>query len=107
MSDHSPGEVTPEGAWRLSPSVAVRDEPFGALVYHFGNRKLTFLKSRALVDVVRRLGDCPDVQTALNGAGVVQSEQPAYLSALNGLAKAGMIAARHPEQGAPRRAQGK
>ena len=31
-------------AWRLSPSVALRPEPFGALAYHFGNRKLTLLK---------------------------------------------------------------
>ena len=39
-------------AWRLSPSVALRPEPFGALAYHFGNRKLTFLKRPELVRVV-------------------------------------------------------
>ena len=31
--------------WQRARSVALRPEPFGALVYHFGNRKLSFLKS--------------------------------------------------------------
>ncbi|HLI37499.1 MAG TPA: mycofactocin biosynthesis chaperone MftB, partial [Streptosporangiaceae bacterium] len=31
--------------WRLNERVAVRPEPFGALMYHFGTRKLSFLKS--------------------------------------------------------------
>jgi putative mycofactocin binding protein MftB len=42
-------------AWSLSPSVALRPEPFGALAYHFGNRRLTFLKRPELVAVVRDL----------------------------------------------------
>ena len=41
--------------------MALRPEPFGALAYHFGNRKLTFLKRPELVAVVRALGDQPDV----------------------------------------------
>src|SRR3546814_8386920 len=56
--------------WMLSPSVALRPEPFGALAYHFGNRKLTFLKRPELVAVVRALGEAPDVRTALDHAGV-------------------------------------
>ena len=35
--------------WTLSPSVALHPEPIGALAYHFGNRKLTFLKRPELV----------------------------------------------------------
>ena len=53
-----------ESRGRLSPSVALRPEPFGALAYHFGNRKLTFLKRPELVAVVRGLGEHPDVRTA-------------------------------------------
>ena len=30
----------PSLCWRLHPQVAVRPEPFGALLYHFGTRKL-------------------------------------------------------------------
>jgi len=34
-------------AYALSPAVAVRPEPFGALVYHFGNRRLSRIAARA------------------------------------------------------------
>lgn len=72
--------------WTLSPSVALRPEPFGALAYHFGNRKLTFLKRPELVAVVRALGSSPDVRTALEVAGVPASQHGAYAAALHGLA---------------------
>ena len=50
--------------------MSLRPEPFGALAYHFGTRKLSFLKTPELVDVVRRLQDSPSVEDALRGAGV-------------------------------------
>ena len=78
-------------AWALSPSVALRPEPFGALAYHFGNRRLTFLKRRELVDVVRRLDESADVRTALVAAGVAEASWPAYETALRGLAATDMI----------------
>jgi putative mycofactocin binding protein MftB len=78
-------------AWRLSPSAALRPEPFGALAYHFGNRRLTFLKRRELVDVVRSLADHRDVRSAFNAAGVPEAQWPAYLAALRGLAEADLI----------------
>jgi putative mycofactocin binding protein MftB len=77
--------------WRLTPSVALRPEPFGALAYHFGNRKLTFLKRPELVAVVRALGSQPDVRASLEGAGVPAGQHPAYLTALDGLAAVDMI----------------
>ncbi len=88
------GETTPLGldqAWELSPSVALRPEPFGALAYHFGNRKLTFLKRPELVVVVRGLAEHPDVRSALVAAGVPTTEYDAYLAALRGLVEADMI----------------
>ena len=36
------------------PQVAIRPESFGALAYHYGNRRLVFLKAPALVTVVER-----------------------------------------------------
>ena len=54
-------------AYRLHPSVALRPEPFGALAYHYGNRKLVFLKSPLMVEVVRTLGDHPSIEAALTG----------------------------------------
>jgi putative mycofactocin binding protein MftB len=78
-------------AWALSPSVALRPEPFGALAYHFGNRKLTFLKRPELVAVVRGLAEQPDVRAALVAAGVPAEQHAAYATALRGLAAADMI----------------
>ncbi|WP_182379228.1 mycofactocin biosynthesis chaperone MftB [Nocardioides sp. WS12] len=78
-------------AWAMSPSVALRPEPFGALAYHFGNRKLTFLKRPELVVVVRSLGEQPDVRSALVAAGIPEAQHAAYAKALEGLAATDMI----------------
>jgi mycofactocin biosynthesis protein MftB len=78
-------------AWELTPSVALRHEPFGALTYHFGNRRLTFLKRRELVAVVQALGDSPDVRTALTTANVPTAQWESYARALRGLAEADVI----------------
>ena len=78
-------------AWALDGSVALRPEPFGALAYHFGTRRLSFLKTPELVDVVRRLERSVSVEVALRDAGVPSPHWPAYLSALQGLATGGMI----------------
>ena len=53
-------------AWALHPAVSVRPEPFGALLYHFGNRKLSFLKDRTLLAVVEALADTPSLDAALD-----------------------------------------
>jgi len=86
-------------AWSLSPSVALRPEPFGALAYHFGNRRLTFLKRPQLVNVVRDLDQHRDVGAALDAAGVTPDQRPAYVAALQDLARADMI---RPRQEATR-----
>lgn len=80
-----------EQTWRLSPAVALRPEPFGALAYHFGNRRLTFLKRPDLVEVVRGLDDAPDVREALERSAIPKSQWPAYVEALSRLADADMI----------------
>ena len=77
--------------WRRAPSVAVRPEPFGALVYHFGTRKLSFLKSRTLLTVVEALAEHPTADAALTAAGVPDAQRPAYLQALGDLASSQMI----------------
>jgi mycofactocin biosynthesis protein MftB len=59
-----------DAGWRLHPQVALRPEPFGALLYHFGTRKLSFLKDRTVVGLVRSLPDHPNARSALRAAGV-------------------------------------
>ena len=83
--------------WTVSDSVALRPEPFGALAYHFGNRKLTFLKRPQLVRVVEGLADHSDVRSALVAADVPVEQHPAYAAALRGLAATDMIRPRAVE----------
>ncbi len=45
--------------WTLDPQVSLRPEPFGALAYHFGTRRLSFLTSRRLLGVVESLATSP------------------------------------------------
>jgi putative mycofactocin binding protein MftB len=88
----------PGRPYRCSPRVAVRPEPFGALVYHFGTRRLSFLKTPQLVAVVTGLAAHPDVHAALDAAGVDSVQRPAYLRALAGLADNGTIEPRLAEE---------
>ena len=44
-------------AWCVDERVAVRPEPFGALLYHFGTRRLSFLKNATVLAVVRSLAE--------------------------------------------------
>jgi len=80
-----------DSRWRLHPQVAIRPEPFGALAYHFGTRRLSFLKTRKLVAVVEGLAEHGSVRTALESASVTREETAAYVSALERLAEGDMI----------------
>ena len=85
---------TLDGRWRLHPQVALRPERFGALAYHFGTRRLSFLKSPALLTVVSTLGEAPSARTACRSAGLTEAELPAYAAALATLAAGQMIRVR-------------
>ncbi|MCX6468042.1 MAG: mycofactocin biosynthesis chaperone MftB [Corynebacteriales bacterium] len=77
--------------WMLNPSVALRPEPFGALLYHFGTRKLSFLKNLTVVDLVRSLADHPSAESALAAAPIADADRPLYLQALTSLAASATI----------------
>ena len=80
--------------WQLHPQVSVRPERFGALLYHFGTRRLSFLKSPALLTVVSSLDAAATARQACQSAGVTEAELPAYAAALETLASSQMIRAR-------------
>ena len=84
----------PDRAWRLHRQVAVRPEPFGALLYHFGTRKLSFLKNRTIVEVVSSLDGHPDVRTACRAAGIDDAQLAPYLHAFGVLAQSKMLVIR-------------
>ncbi|HEX7355978.1 MAG TPA: mycofactocin biosynthesis chaperone MftB [Mycobacteriales bacterium] len=80
--------------WTLHESVGLRPEPFGALAYHYGTRRLTFLKDVRLADVVRTLADHERGEEALRAAGVPDAQRPAFEAALERLSDAEVIRAR-------------
>ena len=82
-----------EQAWQLNPQVALRDESFGALAYHYGNRRLVFLKSRLLVELVSSLHDYPSAAEAID-AVVPEGQHESYRRALARLAASEVIDAR-------------
>ena len=85
-----------DAPWRLDDRVSIRPEPFGALLYHFGTRRLTFLKSPLLLEVVKRLGDEPTARAACTAAGVSDAEMTRYTTALASLVDGDMIVRREP-----------
>ena len=82
-----------EQAWQLNPQVALRDESFGALAYHYGNRRLVFLKSRLLVELVSSLHDYASAAEAID-AVVPEGQHDSYRRALARLAASEVIDAR-------------
>ncbi len=86
----------PALAWTLHPQVSLRPESFGALAYHFGTRRLSFLKSPLLLAVVRSLAEQPTGGDACAAAGVPADQLTTYERALATLAESGMICERVP-----------
>lgn len=75
--------------YRLHPQVALRPEPFGALAYHYGNRRLVFLRAPELVELVRGLGSRPSVEDALSS--LPEARRPAFQRALASLSRSEVI----------------
>jgi mycofactocin biosynthesis protein MftB len=83
--------VTLESPLELHPQVALRPEPFGALAYHYGNRRLIFLKHPDMVTVVRDLASHPSLADTLRSAGVAEKRWPGFVKALSSLESSEVI----------------
>lgn len=84
----------PARSWRLHPQVAVRPEPFGALLYHFGTRKLSFLKNRTILAIVQTVAEHETLRAALRANGVDVGDESPYIHALDVLAASNMLVRR-------------
>lgn len=69
-------------SWRVHPAVSIRPEPFGALLYHFNNRKLSFLKDRRLLEIVQVLPDFSTARAACEAVGISEADLPTFQRAL-------------------------
>jgi putative mycofactocin binding protein MftB len=75
----------------LNPQVALRPEPFGALAYHYGNRKLIFLKHPDVVRVVRALDGRSTVADTLKACDIAEARWPSFEKALSSLNDSEML----------------
>jgi putative mycofactocin binding protein MftB len=78
-------------ALALHPQVALRPEPFGALAYHYGNRRLVFLKHPDVVHVVESLADHPTVADTLAACDIDARRWPSFERALRSLLDSEML----------------
>ncbi len=81
-------------ALHLDPQVALRDEPFGALAYHYGNRKLVFLRHPDIVSVVRALDDHDTVADTLTACAIDERRWNAFEAALHSMYDSEMLSDR-------------
>ena len=93
-------------SWQLSPELALRPESFGALAYHFGTRRLSFLKSPQLVAVVRSLADHPTALDACRAAGVADGDLDRYGDVCGRSPAPGRSSRAHHRPRSPRRPTG-
>jgi putative mycofactocin binding protein MftB len=75
----------------LDAQVALRPEPFGALAYHYGNRRLIFLKDPDLLRVVHALAEHPTVAGALRACRIADERWPAFETALASLVRSEVL----------------
>ncbi len=66
--------------------MALRPEPFGALAYHYDNRRLNFLRSPELVRLVGDLEHFDSTKAAFDSLDVDAGKWPAFGKALDALA---------------------
>ena len=78
----------------LHPQVALRPEPFGALAYHYGNRRLVFLQHVDMVALAKELADHPTLSAALQACGIDQRRWPSFIKAVESLMKSEIIVER-------------
>jgi putative mycofactocin binding protein MftB len=79
----------------LDAQVALRPEPFGALAYHYGNRKLIFLKHPDVVRVVQALAEHETLADTLAACEIDEARWPSFERALTALTESEMLHERH------------
>ena len=80
--------------YELDPQVALRPEPFGALAYHYGNRRLTFLRSPDLVALVQGLAAHESLDAALEASTIERRRWPSFRTAVAALIESEVVRVR-------------
>lgn len=72
-------------ALELHPQVALRPEPFGALAYHYGNRRLVFLKHPDVAMVAQHLAEHPTLSATLTACDIAPTRWSSFAAAFASL----------------------
>jgi mycofactocin biosynthesis protein MftB len=78
-------------ALELSPRVALRPEPFGALCYHYDTRRLVFLKDRDLVRVLETLRSHDSLTATFDACAIADSRRTAFAQAVAALIESEVV----------------
>jgi putative mycofactocin binding protein MftB len=69
----------------LHPQVALRPEPFGALAYHYGNRRLVFMKHLDVLNVAKHLAENATLADTLSACGINEVRWASFATAFESL----------------------
>ena len=78
-------------ALELHPQVALRPEPFGALAYHYGNRRLVFLKHPDVVRVAQHLSDHESLSATLEACQIAPARWASFDAAFQSLCSSDIV----------------
>lgn len=92
--DRQAGAEVLKVALELHPRVAIRPEAFGALMYHYDNRRLMFVKHHDVVRVVNSLSEYRDVGEALVGCGIEAGRHGQFAQTLQALLESEVLRVR-------------
>lgn len=84
-------EADRSGHLMLAPSVAMRPEGFGALLYDYDSRRLTFIKDSDLASLVSCLDGHSTLESASFRSGVPERRASEMLQALASLEARGTL----------------
>jgi len=84
MPDTIPSTILDSGL-ELNPRVALRPEPFGALAYNYGNRRLVFLKHPDVVRVAKGLAEHDSLRETLRACEIPVERWPSFATAFESL----------------------
>ena len=87
----APSPPLVDRAIELHPRVALRREPFGALAYHYDNRRLVFLKHPDMVRVVEALSTQPTLGAAFDACAIAPARRAGFERAIRSLIESEMI----------------